>query len=116
LERGAESENEFTTLTMAVPVEFAGAKVELAGFLRTEDVKGFVGLWMRQDGDAPALAFDNMQDRQLSGTTEWAEYSISMPIHSDAKQLFLAARGGSGFAGKIGDRHEFPPGPVFLFQ
>jgi len=89
LERGAESESTFSTLTMAIPMEFAGAKLELSGFLRTENVEGFAGLWMRQDGDTPSLAFDNMRSRQLRGTTDWAPYSISLPIHPNARQLFL---------------------------
>jgi len=70
-------------------VDFSGARIELRGFLRTEDVSDFVGLWMREDGETPALAFDNMQDRKLKGTTAWTEYSISLPVHSEARKLFF---------------------------
>ncbi|HEY1936487.1 MAG TPA: hypothetical protein VGJ33_00965 [Candidatus Angelobacter sp.] len=42
---------------------------------------------MREDGETPALAFDNMQDRHLIGTTEWTQYSITMPVHPEANQL-----------------------------
>jgi hypothetical protein len=55
--------------------------------LRSEGVSDYLGLWMREDGDIPALAFDNMQQRQVKGTHEWTEYSISLPVHHDAKQL-----------------------------
>jgi hypothetical protein len=63
--------------------------VEFRGFLRTEDVTDFVGLWMREDGESPALAFDNMQARQLKGTTDWKEYSITLPVHPEGRQLFF---------------------------
>src|SRR5450631_1324890 len=89
IERNPDSPSDFSTITKSIPVDFSGATVELRGFLRTEDVSGFVGLWMREDGEAPSLAFDNMQSRQLKGTTEWKEYSITLPIHPEARQLFL---------------------------
>ena len=55
----------------------------------TDAVTGFVGLWMREDGVSPGLAFDNMQQRGLKGTNDWAEYSITLPVKSEAKQLFF---------------------------
>ena len=48
-----------------------------------------MGLWMREDGESPALAFDNMQSRGLKGTTTWTEYSITLPVRPEAKQLFF---------------------------
>jgi C-terminal processing protease CtpA/Prc len=88
-ERHPGSPSNFSTVTKSLPVDFSGATVELRGFLRTEDVSDFVGLWMREDGDSPSLAFDNMQAQQLKGTTDWKEYSISLPVHPDARQLFF---------------------------
>ena len=89
LERVATSPNNFSTITKVIPLDFAGAKIEFRGFLRTENVSEFVGLWMRQDGDAPSLAFDNMQQRQVRGTNDWTEYSITLPVHAEARQLFF---------------------------
>ena len=89
IERKAETPNDFSALTKFLEMDFSGATVELRGFLRTEDVSDFAGLWMREDGQSPALAFDNMQSRQLKGTTAWTEYSISLPVHSEAKTLFF---------------------------
>src|SRR5262245_871014 len=61
LERNAAIPEGFTTITKALPADFAGKTIEWRGFLRTEDVSGFTGLWLREDGDTPGLAFDNMQ-------------------------------------------------------
>ena len=46
---------------------------------------------MREDDGGSTLAFDNMQSRQLKGTTDWAEYSIVLPLREGegAKQLYF---------------------------
>lgn len=85
--RASSPDADFSTMTMALPVDFAGTTVEWRGFLRSDSVSGFFGLWLRQDGGAGVLAFDNMQQRQLKGTTDWTEYSITLPVHADARQL-----------------------------
>ena len=87
--RNAESPNNFSTVTKSVEMDFSGATVELRGFLRTEEVSDFAGLWMREDGESSGLAFDNMQSRRLNGTTAWTAYSISLPVHSEARKLFF---------------------------
>jgi len=89
IERHPDSPSTFSTITKSIPMDFAGQNIEFRGFLRTEDVSDFVGLWMREDGESPALAFDNMQARQLKGTTDWKEYSITLPIHPEGRQLFF---------------------------
>ncbi len=89
IERAANSDGDFSSATLSVLIDFTGKTVEMRGFLRTEDVTGFAGLWMREDGDTPSLAFDNMQAQQLKGTTEWKEYMIRLPLHSDARRLFF---------------------------
>jgi len=70
-------------------MDFAGTTIEWRGFLRSEGVSDYLGLWMREDGDTPGLAFDNMQQRQVKGTNDWMEYSITLPVHRDAKQLYF---------------------------
>jgi C-terminal processing protease CtpA/Prc len=89
LERDAASPGGFSTITKAIPMDFTATSIEWRGFLRSEGVSEFLGLWMRQDGDTPSLAFDNMQKRQVKGTHDWTEYSITLPVHRDAKQLYV---------------------------
>ena len=87
IERKATSDGTFTAVSKGMPIDFTGTRLELRGFLRTEDVSGFAGLWMREDGDGESVAFDNMQGRQLKGTTDWTEYSITLPLNKAAKRL-----------------------------
>src|SRR4029453_15059497 len=79
--------NSFTSVTKMIPIDFTGETLELFGYLRTEDVSDFAGLWLREDADSGAVAFDNMQRPQLKGTNEWAEYSIVLPLNKTAKRL-----------------------------
>ena len=88
-------------ITRSMAIDFTGRAIELRGYLRTEGVGGFVGLWLREDGEAGTVALDNMQSRQLKGTTEWTQYSIVLPLQSDAKTLVfgvLMTGGGKAWA------------------
>jgi C-terminal processing protease CtpA/Prc len=89
LERKTDSPGSFSTLHRAIAMSFAGKTVEFRGFLRTEDVSGFAGLWLREDGEEPTLAFENMASRKLKGTTGWTEYSITLPLVPEARELFF---------------------------
>lgn len=87
--READSPREFTSLTRSLPAEVEGEYIELQGFLRTEDVTGFVGLWLREDGRSGSLHFDNMYERGLKGTTDWADYAVRLPLDPNAHEIFF---------------------------
>src|SRR6476660_5851970 len=89
LARTASSVEQFSTITKSLPIDFQGSTVEWRGFLRTEDVSGFTGLWMREDGAAGPVEFDNMQQRQVNGTRGWTEYSITLPLRAEARTLVV---------------------------
>ncbi len=89
LERDARSPRDFSTITKRIPIDFEGQWLELRGFLRTEDVSGWAGLWMREDGPDGRVQFDNMQDRAVRGTTDWTEYTIRLPLDKKARDLFF---------------------------
>jgi len=49
----------------------------LSGYIKSEDVNGWSGMWMRIDGESnQQLGFDNMRDRAIKGTTDWKIYVI----------------------------------------
>ena len=54
---------------------------------------GWVGLWRRVDGrDAGPggmLAFDNMHDRPVTGTTDWARHEIVLDVSEEAEAVFF---------------------------
>jgi len=76
----------FESASYIIPKAFKGSEIELRGYLKTQNVSnGFVGLWLRIDGneDEGSLAFDNMQNQGLKGTTEWKEYNIKLPYDDE---------------------------------
>ena len=89
IERDAASANQFSTITIGIPIDFSGTRIEFRGFLKSKDVSNYFGLWMREDGDSGSVGFESMQSRQIKGTHDWAEYAISLPLSKDAKQLFF---------------------------
>jgi hypothetical protein len=91
IECTAQSAGSFSTLAKMLPMGFSGSSIEWRGFLRTEDVSGFAGLWMREDENGAAVELDNMERRPVKGTTDWTEYSIMLPVHPGAQQLFVGA-------------------------
>lgn len=78
-----------STVFLRLPIDFSGRKIELRGFMKTEDVGGFAGLWLRLDSlPGVTVGFDNMSRQQLKGTTDWKEYTITVPIDPKARFVY----------------------------
>jgi TonB family protein len=83
----------FGVATGTFPVkDAAGKRVRFSGYIKTEGVtKGYAGLWWRVDGSSGTLAFDNMNDRGVTGTTDWKRYEIELPVAGDATNINFGA-------------------------
>jgi erythromycin esterase-like protein len=80
----------FGVVTGTVPADAAaGKKLVYSGWIRTKDLKnGRAGLWWRCDlADGSVGAFDNMQDRGPTGTSEWTRYEIAFEVPKDTKNI-----------------------------
>lgn len=75
------STNEFGVCTIDVLPPVQGKRLKLTGYIKTENVAdGFAALWMRiGERDGETAGFDNMQNRGITGTHDWKEYSIELP-------------------------------------
>ncbi|MCX8525730.1 S41 family peptidase [Chryseobacterium formosus] len=66
----------FKALMYKLPENYAGKKITLSGYIKTENVSdGFAGLWLRID---PDVAFDNMKKTGLKGTNDWKKYEVTL--------------------------------------
>lgn len=74
----ASNEAKYGVTDYRINKSFNGAAIQLRGYLKTENVDGFAGLWMRIDGLDGQIAFDNMQNRPVKGTNDWKEYVIDL--------------------------------------
>jgi hypothetical protein len=72
---------------------FLNTRVRLRAQLKADHVADRAALWMRVDkarGDRTTiLAIDNMQDRPLTGTTDWQECRIVLDVARDATNIDL---------------------------
>jgi hypothetical protein len=80
----------FGTLMQSCQADkFIGKRVRMVGYVKAEKVEDWSGLWLRIDGkgNADALAFDNMQNRSLKGTTDWAKCEIVLDVPLEASMF-----------------------------
>jgi hypothetical protein len=78
---------------------YRGRRHRLTARIRTEDVEVLAAMWMRVDHEQEIVAFDNMGDRPITGTTDWQEYSIVLDVPESADTiLFGLALSGGGKA------------------
>lgn len=87
IEYGGETSN-YKALIFSLPSNYGGNQITLSGYIKTENVvDGYAGLWMRID---PDIAFDNMHQRGVTGTTDWKKYEVTLSMNpSETKQVVI---------------------------
>ena len=124
-----------TYMQTSLPGAFLGKTVKMTGWIKSKDVAESAGMWMRVDGANPrdVLAFDNMHDRPITGTTDWKKYEIGLDVPAEAADfaygVLLSGTGQVYFddvsfqilgpaSGKTGMKNEMknqiPPAPTNL--
>ena len=77
---------------------YAWKRVRLSANLKSEAVDSWGGLWMRIDdahhpnpknGYPSVLAFDNMHDRPIKGTTAWRNYAVVLNVPEGATSISI---------------------------
>jgi hypothetical protein len=83
--------NGFVTLTQTASMTgLRGKRLRLSAWIKSEKVVGWAGFWMRIDNEKhKVVAFDNMQDRAVRGSTEWTTHSIVLKVPRDARKLLF---------------------------
>lgn len=83
-----EADKGFGTLMQIFSVgRYAGHRVRLTAAVKSADVQNWAGLWMRVDQGSSMVAFDNMQNRAIKGTTDWQDYSVVLNVPQDATDI-----------------------------
>lgn len=84
----------FGSMGFSIPKRLKGKEVQLRGYIKTQSVAGWAGFWLRIDGTP---AFNNMQEKNIHGNTDWTEYSIKLPYNDESATNIV---GGALLAGK----------------
>lgn len=87
-----KSVNSFGCIAYSIPANYNAKKIELRAFMKLKNVvNGSIGLMLRIDGTSSILGFDNMQQKNIQGTSNWTEYSVKMSYPKDAKTIYIGA-------------------------
>jgi hypothetical protein len=92
-------ENQFGTLMQTISAEnYLGKRLMLSGYIKSENVNGWSGMWMRiDDENGKQSEFDNMQNRPIKGTTNWKKYEIVLDIPENSRTInYGVLLGGDG--------------------
>ncbi|MGF1587103.1 MAG: S41 family peptidase [Bacteroidales bacterium] len=82
---------QFGSIAYKIPANYNGKTIELEGYMKIKNVtNGFAGLLLRIDGTGGPLAFDNMQNQNISGTSDWQKYSIKLDYPEHAEEIYIA--------------------------
>lgn len=78
-----------TIMQSFIPKTYLGKKVKLTAYIKSKDVTRWAGMWMRVDGEENkgSLAFDNMNDRPIEGTTAWKKYEIVLSVPKESTNI-----------------------------
>jgi len=89
---GYRTSGSFGCVAYSIPALYEGKEIELKAYMKLLDVsEGPIGLMLRIDGTAGGLQFDNMQRKNIMGTSDWTLYSVKLPYPQEAKTIFIGA-------------------------
>ena len=73
--------------------EYRAKRVRFSGALKSSEVTGWAGLWLRVDGASlgDTLAIDNMENRGLTDTTGWRREAIVLDVVAAADSIWFGA-------------------------
>ncbi len=82
-----------TLMQQCKPDKYLGKRIKMTGYVKSENVTNWAGLWMRVDqtDSRQPLAFDNMGDRPIKGTTDWTKYEIILDVPNHASIIAYGA-------------------------
>ena len=118
-----------TLMQMVGADEYRGGRWKLSARIRTADAHK-AQMWMRVDGPGGTMkAFDNMDDRPITGDSGWKRYEIVLDVPADSTAVafgFFLFGGGQVWADDFklervsestpvtGKRQDRPPTPTNL--
>jgi len=80
---------------------YRGKRMRFSAVVKSEDIIGWAGLWIRVDGPVrnEYLRFDNMRNRSVKGTTGWQRCEVVTDVPAESTSIcFGILLHGSGHA------------------
>ncbi|MDQ3927669.1 MAG: hypothetical protein M3328_00835, partial [Chloroflexota bacterium] len=83
-----EGGDRYTLLEQYLDAEqYAGKRVRVTGYLKSKDLRGIAGLFLRTygpGGNQSIVDLSKLEGRQVTGTTGWREYEAVMDVPGEA--------------------------------
>lgn len=93
--------NNYAVVSYNFPNGYRGETLILEGYVKTKDVKnGYALFELELKKGTEVVSYNNMQDKKITGTTEWQKYKIEVPlIESDSIYInaYLVGEGQAWF-------------------
>jgi C-terminal processing protease CtpA/Prc len=79
----------FGSIVCEIPALYAGKEIELRAYMKLENIiEGSANLFLRIEGED---GFNNLQNKKIDGTRDWAMYSIKLAYPSEVKNIHIGA-------------------------
>ncbi|MGD0755476.1 MAG: S41 family peptidase [Bacteroidales bacterium] len=89
---GTKAEGSFGCVAYSIPAIYSGNQIELRAYMKLQNVEdGQIGLMLRIDGENGGLQFENLQEEDIHGTSDWTLYSVKLPLPEEAKTIYIGA-------------------------
>ncbi len=80
----------FGSIAYTIPANYEGKTIELQAYMKTKNVEnGHAGLLFRIDGYGDILQFDNMRNKNITGTTDWQKYIVKLDLPENAEKIII---------------------------
>jgi transcriptional regulator with XRE-family HTH domain len=82
---------EFAALAQMIKADaFHHKRVQFSAAIKTKEVENRAALFMRISGsNGKMLAFDNMRNRAIHGTTDWTNHAIVLDVQEEAETILF---------------------------
>jgi erythromycin esterase-like protein len=91
----------WTSMTGSFPADAAkGKKLTFSVWIKTQGVDGWAGGWWRCDTPAGVNGFNNMQEKDIKGDTDWTRHEFSLDVPADTNNVnfgFILSGGGTAW-------------------
>lgn len=85
---GADANKFGTLMQQFQAADYRGQAVRFSASVKARDVSGSGQLWARVDDEnGKVIAFDNMNDRAIKGTTDWTRVEVVLPVVTKAQVI-----------------------------
>ena len=82
----------FGCIARSILAVYEGKEIEVKAYMKFENVTdGFVGIYLRIDGEAGLLKMDNMAEENIRGTAGWQLYSVKLSYPEGARTISFGA-------------------------